>query len=99
MGAAVKRTVDALVAKGMDIQNGARLYENLSKVKSVTLKSVTDEEISEVKRPLTDDLQIVKGTMKIHHVCNNAAPLNVPPLASSSIPGNQCNQFLMLMMI
>ncbi|KAJ3605026.1 hypothetical protein NHX12_027077 [Muraenolepis orangiensis] len=27
VGAAVKRTADALVAKGMDIQNGAKLYE------------------------------------------------------------------------
>ena len=77
VGAAVKRTADALVAKGMDIHNGAMLFEELSKVKSsVKLFNVTDEEISEVERSLIDDLQTVKGTMKIHQVCDNAAPLN-----------------------
>ncbi|CAL8239701.1 unnamed protein product [Gadus morhua 'NCC'] len=53
----------------MDIHNGAMLFEELSKVKSsVTLFNVTDEEISEVERSLIDDLQTVKGTMKIHQI-------------------------------
>lgn len=78
VGAAVKRMADALMAKGVDIQNGAKLYEQLSEVKSsVTPFNVEDEEISEVNRSLIDDLQTVKGTMKIHQVCNNAASLNV----------------------
>lgn len=78
VGAAVKRTADALVAKGMDIQNGAKLHEELSKVKSsVTLFNVTDQEITEVEKSLIDDLETVKGTMKIHQVCNNAAPLHL----------------------
>lgn len=69
VGAAVKRMADALVAKGVDIPNGAKLYEKLSEAKSsVTLFNVTDEEISEVERSLIDDLQTVKGTMKIHQV-------------------------------
>ena len=74
VGAAVKRTADALVAKGMDIHNGAMLFEELSKVKSsVTLFNVTDEEISEVERSLIDDLQTVKGTMKIHQIHTSAS--------------------------
>jgi len=77
VGAAVERTADTLVAKGVDIQNGAKLYEKLSEIKSsVTLFNVEDEEISEVERSLIDDLQTVKGTMKIQQVCNNAASLN-----------------------
>lgn len=76
MGVAVKRMANALVAKEEDIQNGTKLCEELSKVKSsVTLFNVTDDKISKVERPLINDLHTVKGTMKIHQVCNNAAPL------------------------
>lgn len=76
VGVAVKRMANALVAKEEDIQNGTKLCEELSKVKSsVTLFNVTDDKISKVEWPLINDLHTVKGTMKIHQVCNNAAPL------------------------
>lgn len=70
VGAAVKRNADALVAKGIDIQSGAKMHEELLKLKSsVTLFNVTDQEIAEVDKVLREDLLTVKGTMKIHQVC------------------------------
>lgn len=73
VGAAVKRNADSLVAKGIDIESGAKMYEELSKLKSaVTLFHVTDHDISEVDKVLREDLSTVKGTMKIHQVCRQS---------------------------
>lgn len=49
VGDAGKRNADALVAKGIDIQSKAKMYEEPLKLKSsVTFFNVADQETSEV---------------------------------------------------
>lgn len=71
VGSALKRKANDYVAYGKDIPDARTLFETLKDTSEVKIFFVTEEEIKNISKLISNDIKAVDGTQKIHQICAN----------------------------